>query len=310
MKLAPAAGIATGARLRGMAVCTSFQLLIQAVLCLLADPDLCRLSALCRSFHVLSLNELFTRNGVLQPTSPILSIPVPGSSVKAFLPTGDNGLCITLTKEDHLGVLGLRLALPHLFEGLHQIAALVCIFNGPPFHVWKEIPSLGRFLLSSLLASSIEAVVLDFNRVAVGHFLGRDSRHDMYSHDRDPRGVKAVSDLFRIFAGGQGGMVMRCCTSLTVLGGEVDVDFIRWVNLQSRERGEEITAEEVGERTAKPVFDKLLANIAARPINSFFRFKLAARSFIPNISASKSSKAPNSARQSFKLGAINIHTNL
>ncbi|KAF8649589.1 hypothetical protein AX16_005680 [Volvariella volvacea WC 439] len=250
--------------------------LLQAILQLLGDYDLCRVSTLCRSLHVLSLSELFFRNGSFTPATPSLSKPAPRSAIKSFLPS--HGTCITLTKEDNIPVLlGLRHALPHLFNQPGQITALLCSFNGPLPQFYKELQALSGFFVEGLLASTIEIIVLDFHHAPTGSIL--DDDWNTPYNDPDPEGVRIIKEFLSIFCGET---KLRRSVSLSILNGATKVDVLREIDHYLRRRFD-------SQAISMNVMNTL-ASIASNPLSSLFQSKFWSKSLLG-------------------LHAINIHTN-
>ncbi|KAF8654786.1 hypothetical protein AX16_003441 [Volvariella volvacea WC 439] len=190
--------------------------LLQSILSELGDDDLCSLAALCRSLHIHSLNELFTRNEVFKPSSESVPKPPISSSIGQYY--SSTGTLIVLTNKATL--FGLRLALPCVFEGLH-ITGLSYIFANAPFaRLRKEMKGLGRFLAESPAAPTIEGIILDFGHIT-SHFDPDQYRHSGYSPRFAKQNTIALRSLLNIFNRDTIRKRLRCLVSLSILNGDL-----------------------------------------------------------------------------------------
>ncbi|KAF8637452.1 hypothetical protein AX16_010814 [Volvariella volvacea WC 439] len=92
---------------------------LQIIARLVNNSDLCTLSTLCHTLHVVSLSTLFSRTKTFEPLSTRCLGPVSkgGPPIKLFHKS--HGLCISLESDENLNVLhGLRLSLPYMFDKL------------------------------------------------------------------------------------------------------------------------------------------------------------------------------------------------
>ncbi|KAF8662806.1 hypothetical protein AX16_001088 [Volvariella volvacea WC 439] len=194
--------------------------LLEIILQLLRNRDLCALSTLCRSLHVVSLNTLFSRTKTFEPISTRRPLLRPGSGSPTRLFHRSQGFCITLESGENLNVLhGLRLALPYMLEKC-QITSVVCAFNPPLRRTWAEIKNLGRFLSDSPIASFIENVVVDFA-------LSFESAEE---EDPMPEGVAVIKRFLQLFSSIKSGRTLPQCVSLTILNGIGFTGWDRWAD--------------------------------------------------------------------------------
>ncbi|KAF8662802.1 hypothetical protein AX16_001084 [Volvariella volvacea WC 439] len=186
--------------------------ILQAVMQVADNRDLCTLSTLCHTLHVVSLSTLFSRTKTFEPLStrrPGL-VSKGGPPIKLFHQS--HGLCITLESDENLIVLrGLRLALPYLFDEL-QVTAVLCTISAALPHNWTEIKSLERFLSKGHISASIENVVVDF-----AHSFDEIDEETIHEWDPTPECVAAIQRFLHLFSGANSKKLFPRCVSLSIL---------------------------------------------------------------------------------------------